>query len=253
MRAALAGLLLFLLAVQPATAGAWLREHKHGFSSVSSTLRRLPDRIGQENSIYLEYGVRPKLTLGLDLNEGDSLSGHGLVFARFAPGKARESGSRKNYFAIETAIGAHYQGELIAPMYKLTLSWGRSLKTKRLSAWLAVDLAGEQRKGLPGPTLKMDTTLGLNGVRRVQPMLQIETSRPADGAVNWAVIPSLRIARRNGITWVVGVERKFAGRHSVGVKFSIWKDFRSKEKAATKPRDRPSRKCLFICPYGRQR
>lgn len=253
MRAVLAGVLLFLFAGQPATAGAWLREHKHGFSSVSSTLRRLPDRVGQENSIYLEYGVRPKLTLGLDLNEGDNLSGHGLVFARFALGKRPGTRPRKNHLAVETAIGAHYQGDVFAPMYKLTLSWGRSLQTKRLSAWLAVDLAGEQRKGLPGPTLKMDTTLGLNGVRRVQPMLQIETSRPKDGIVNWAVIPSLRIARRNGITWVVGIERKFAGQHSVGVKFSIWKNFRAKEKAATKPRGRPSRKCLIICPYGRRR
>ena len=61
-------------------------------------------------------------------------------------------------------------------------------------------------------------------------MFQLETSRTANGAFNWAVIPSLRLARKNSVTWVFGVERKYAGRHSIGLKLAIWKRFTSKKK-----------------------
>ena len=113
MRTALIGLILNLMVSASAEAGAWLREKGDGFYSVSNTFRSFSDRMGQENGLYLEYGLTPKLTFGFDLNQGDSNSGHGAVFVRFPLGKA----PGKNRFAMELALGAHYQGVEVAPMH----------------------------------------------------------------------------------------------------------------------------------------
>ena len=226
MRTALIGLMLFLMASTSVEAGAWLREKGSGFFSVSGTIRSFSDRMGQENGLYLEYGLTPRLTAGIDINQGDSNSGHGAVFVRFPLGKVQG----QNRFAVEFAVGAHYQGLTVAPMHKVTLAYGRSLETPLGPGWLAIDLAAEQRRGNPGTTAKLDATLGFSGEKKLQPMLQLETSRAPSGALNWAVTPSLRLARKNSVTWVFGVERKFAGKHSIGLKFAIWKRFASKKK-----------------------
>ncbi|UWQ90636.1 hypothetical protein QEZ52_17630 [Aliisedimentitalea scapharcae] len=222
MRAILVCVLLHVVLATPAQAGAWMRDRGTGFIATSSTLRQFPDYLGHETSVYAEYGLAQKLTVGLDYNQGSFSSGHAMLFARVPLGKPRT----RYRFSAELGLGLYFFGGFREQMQKLTLSYGRNLETRFGHGWLAIDLASEFRQGLPGPTIKLDTTIGLSGTKRLQPMLQIETSRPAIGPVNWAVIPSIRYRTKNNISWVIGAERKSVGNHkSIGVKLAFWKEF----------------------------
>lgn len=222
MRALLQCVLLHVVLASSAQAGAWLRDKGTGFASTSGTLRQYQGLMTQETGVFIEYGLAKRLTVGLDYNQGSTAAGHALFFARVPLGKPRE----RYRFSAELGLGMHFVGNFQGQMYKVTLSYGRSLSTRFGSGWLALDLASEHRQGLPGPTIKLDSTLGLTGERRVQPMLQIETSRPAVGGTNWAVIPSIRIRGKKKLTWVIGAEQKSAGGNkSIGLKLSLWRAF----------------------------
>ena len=222
MRAILVCVLLLIAAATSATAGAWLRAKGTGFASTTSTVRQFSDQIWQETSVYIEYGLGKRLTMGVDYNQGSTTSGHALLFARIPLGKP----NHKYRFSAELGLGMHYLGYFQGKMHKLTLSYGRSVTTRFGPGWLAIDLASEQRQGLPGPTIKLDTTFGLTGERRLQPMIQIETSQPAIGPINWAIIPSIRIRGKKKRTWVIGAERKSTGGFSsIGVRLAFWHEF----------------------------
>lgn len=220
-------LLLFwgVLAI-PCHAGAWLREVGAGFWSFTATYRDTTPDPTLETSLFGEYGVAPRLTVGVDINERPGITGHALVFARLPIGSAEG----RNRLAVELAIGGyHWQGKW-SRMYKTTLSYGRGFDSALGSGWLAVDAAVEQSPGLPGAFYKLDTTVGLSSGGSIRPIMQIETSYTSGFPVNWSVTPGVMIdakPARNGAktVWVVGIERKYAGEHSLGLKLGLWTSF----------------------------
>ncbi len=76
----------FLLATfgAPVWAGAWLREKGSAFTATSVTAFKEADgEFKYKTSFYAEWGLLPKLTLGLDAEEHQDLYGHALIFGRF--------------------------------------------------------------------------------------------------------------------------------------------------------------------------
>ena len=76
-------LALIWFGATPATAGAWMQEHGKGFlsfSGVYSQTRAL------DGALFLEYGLRPRLTLGakvdMDMTYGRMGDGTAFVFMR---------------------------------------------------------------------------------------------------------------------------------------------------------------------------
>ena len=221
MRPLLSALILSLLAATPAQSGAWLREHGEAFLAVTATLRRGDPQAQLENAIYGEYGLRPRLTLGIDINQRPGISGHALLFARFP----LNSDTARTRLAIEAAVGGyHWQGQW-RPMYKTALALGRPIKLRGVPGWLALDAAIEQRVGTPAPMLKLDATLGLSGAARVQPILQIETARSSGLPFMWSVTPGITIKGPNDTTWLLGVEAKSVLQKTVGIKLGFWRRF----------------------------
>lgn len=219
------GLLLIacvLLAARPAGAGAWMRDEGRVFLSLTGTLRHGDPDARRELSAYGEYGLSPRLTLGFDVNERPGLSGHAVIFARQP---LRPPGARTK-LAVETAFGGHHWQGRWHPMYRLTLSAGRGFTTKGgANGWMTLDAAYERRLGETVPAYKLDGTLGLSSPGRLRPILQVETAHIPGKPFFWAITPGLMADGRGTATWLVGLERKSAGRETLGLKIGLWQRF----------------------------
>lgn len=214
-------LLSFLLASGPALAGAWLREQNKAFTTLSVTgFREKDGAIAYKTSLYAEWGMRPNLTLGLDAEEHRDLYGHALVFARVPVAEFEEAGR----FAAEFGIGAHHRQLQAWATYKATLSWGKGFQTRVGGGWMAVDASFEYRTH-EAVIRKLDFTAGLSSPRRIDPLLQIETSYVSGRPFYWSARPSIMYRPKDGPnTWLVGLEKN-SFEESVGLKLSLWRDF----------------------------
>lgn len=219
MKSAFAACFALALA-QPAAGGAWLEKPGRGFASASATYRQSDGEGAHELGYYGAYGLAPKLTLGVDLNQNADVSGHALLFARLPLWHAG-----RNRLAAEAGIGGnHFQGSWQV-MQKTALSFGRSFRTRNGSGWLAIDAAYELRNGGEDGIWKLDAALGLRRPGKFAPMLQIETSRPESGELSYAVTPSLRYALSPRQELVLGLEHRRAQQRSLGLKLSLWQRF----------------------------
>ncbi|TDK42152.1 hypothetical protein [Antarcticimicrobium luteum] len=209
-------------AAPPAGAGAWQRETGRGFVSTTGTLRQGDPDARQELSVYADYGLAPRLTIGADVNERPGIAGHAVLFARLPLSRP---GARAR-LAAEAAFGGHHWRGAWDPMYRLTLSYGRGSTTRSgATGWLALDAAYERRLGMNVPIYKLDATLGLSAPGRLRPILQVETAHIPGQPLIWAVTPGVLIDSRRNATWLIGLERKSAGRDTVGLKIALWRWF----------------------------
>jgi hypothetical protein len=214
-------LLSLLLAAPPAWSGAWLREKGAAFTAASVTAFKDPDgRYDYKTGLYAEYGYRPKLTIGLDIEENRDLYGHALVFARLPVADFDKWGR----FAVELGAGAHHRYRDAWAMYKLTLSYGKGFRTGWGNGWVAVDTALELRTH-DALYRKLDITAGLSGDRLLNPLIQLETTYTSDHSLFWRARPSVMIrTKKSSTTWVLGLERNDA-RSDTGLKLAIWSEF----------------------------
>ncbi|EEX08525.1 conserved hypothetical protein [Ruegeria lacuscaerulensis ITI-1157] len=214
-------LLAILLGPAPVNAGAWLRQKDSSFSALSVTGYRETNGSAQfKYALYSEWGLREKLTIGLDAEEHQLGYGHALLFARLPVADLGVAGR----LAAEFGIGAHHQQLQAWALYKATLSWGKGFQTGYGGGWLAVDAALEYRTH-NALFRKLDLTAGFSSQRRIDPMLQIETAYVPGRPFYWSARPSVLIRPDTGPnTWVLGLERT-ADRRSIGVRFSLWREF----------------------------
>ncbi|WP_299287312.1 hypothetical protein [uncultured Tateyamaria sp.] len=161
--------LMLSLAAYPADAGAWLREHKTGFLAFSGTV---DENSETEGSVYAEYGLRPKLTLGFkgdaNLPQGRLGEGSVFLFARLPI----HTGDKPYKLAYEIGLGGTF-GLDFEPMVRTGLSYGRGLSFGETSGWFAVDAAVEWAQGDASDIRKLDTTVGVNLSERFKVMMQV--------------------------------------------------------------------------------
>lgn len=216
-------ILLVLLAVPKSLwAGAWPREPGTGFAAFSTVSRLETEQNSPETelSLYGEYGLRPRLTLGLDVNEIPDKAGHALLFLRH-PLSAPE---RPHKWAAELGLGAsHWRGNW-EPMYKATLSYGRSLSNNRGNGWLNIDTIVEFRTQMKSPIYKLDSTIGLPFSPKIKALLQVETAYIPGQSFGYALTPGLLISG-SARDWLIGVEHRDADRRTLGLKFALWQSF----------------------------
>lgn len=215
--------ILFIILSGPRTAeaGAWLREKNSAFTAFAVTGFRAPgDTIDYKSSFYAEWGMRPNLTIGLDAEEHYDLHGHALAFARFPVAEFANGGR----VSAEIGAGAYHRQTSARAMYKATLSWGKGFQTRRGSGWVAVDTAMEFRS-TDSVIRKLDLTAGLSSNRKLNPMIQIETSYIPGRPFYWSARPSAMFRPGHGPnTWLVGIEGN-AYQNSLGLKFALWREF----------------------------
>jgi hypothetical protein len=221
MRFAIAALLVCAVCASPADAGAWLREHKGVFLSFGSTIRgnkyMMPDT---ETRVYAEYGVLPKLTLGLDINEIRAKSAHALICARLPLGPS----DRQSRYAFQLGVGQHRYRMQWAPMYKLALAFGRGFENRWGNGWMGAEFASEVRTDLPDPSHKLDFVAGMPSGWRVRPLFKLETAYMPGQPFSWAVTPGIMFDIGKS-TWVLGIEGRSTTTETIGFTFDIWRSF----------------------------
>ncbi len=215
-RLALLSSVLFLLC-NPAWSGAWLREKGKTFTATSVSVFKDGPDFDYKTSLYSEWGAREKLTLGVDVEGNRDLYGHAFVFARVPIADIGPPGR----FATELGVGVHHRDTETWPLYKLALAYGRGFESRWGYGWLAIDTALEYRDE-DALIRKLDLTTGLSADRRLNPLLQIETSYVPDRPFYWSARPWLMYRTKSGkTTWIFGVERNSV-QQDFGLKFALW-------------------------------
>ncbi len=161
--------LCLVWAVSAVRAGPWLREEGAGFLSLSGELH---DAGRLEGGVYLEYGLRPKLTFGAKVDmrtvAGIPSDGEAQVFLRWPLG-ARDG---PWLMAYDLGLGARRSIEGTDPFARLGFSIGRGLGWGAGGGWLVFDSTVELPFDGPDTLLKFDATLGRNLNDRWKVMVQ---------------------------------------------------------------------------------
>ncbi|MBL3596845.1 hypothetical protein JMM63_14935 [Rhodovulum sulfidophilum] len=188
-------------AAPPAMAGAWLQEKGSGllaFSHEANRDRTWDSRWGY-NSLYVEYGMTPKLTLGLDAGQGDDADDwKAIAFLRFAT----ELGWMPGQLATEFGAGAAgAPGGLTEPVIRTGLSWGTGFTTPDGTGWINLDARTDTRPQSALVDYKLDITLGVMPNPRTQLTLELWGEDSATEARRVKLSPA--VSRRIGKgTWL---------------------------------------------------
>ncbi|MGC9419415.1 MAG: hypothetical protein ACP5EN_10650 [Rhodovulum sp.] len=216
-RTALLALPIWLIAAPMAQAGAWLREDGALMLAFSHEMTR-PGGGGDSagyTSLYAEYGLTEKLTIGLDAGKGEAADDwKAVAFVQMG----REFDWLPGRVAAEFGLGAAGSSETgVEAVIQPGISWGHSFETERGWAWVNVDAKAviqlaaatetgsiQTVAGLPMALrdgYKLDMTLGLNLNPRTQVSVEMRFEAPAEGDNSLRLVPG--VARRLGErSWV---------------------------------------------------
>ncbi|KIC50135.1 hypothetical protein [Tateyamaria sp. ANG-S1] len=210
--------MLWIVAALPAGAGAWMQEHRKGFLSFSGFYDET-ERFG--GTIYLEYGLRPKLTIGAKVDAsmvyGQVPNGSGFVFLR----KPIPIERHEFKIAYEIGLGSTF-AETYEPLLHTALSYGRGIKAWNKYGWIAIDGSVEWALHDGSDTRKLDTTVGLSVTDRFKVMMQVFVS-DTDGNTTTTLAPSVVWQPRpTAPSFVVGIEDKDG---ILALKLGMWRSF----------------------------
>ena len=215
-------LLLLLAALSmpvPACAGAWMRDVGTTFLSFSTTIDEEQQMGG---SLYVEHGLRPKLTLGLkidvdmiDMRVADST---GYVFAR----KPFPTGNRAFKLAYEIGAGRTLGSDRSA-LLRAGFSYGRGFTLWDKFGWIALDSAAEWEVDNHITTYKLDSTIGLSLSGRFQVMMQVFLSE-TDCDLSTTIAPSViwRPKEDGPTRYHIGMEDEDG---TVALRLGLWRTF----------------------------
>ncbi|OZB20012.1 MAG: hypothetical protein B7X55_01730 [Rhodobacterales bacterium 34-62-10] len=232
-------LLALLLCVElalagQAKAGAWPHEAGTGFASL--TRWQAGDSADSYSALFVEYGLLPRLTIGLDAGRSVSGQTKAIAFVRAPFGQ-----TMGGLVAAELGWGEIAGRRVLRP----GLSWGRSLARPRWQGWLAVDTLMEVDLETRQIDVKADVTLGLTpqsaagtasdwtlmiqmqtGLVDLQDslyLLHTEGTVPEPSFLRLA--PSVTYKIRDGMHLELGLYSDLNGSSDQGVKLGLWSRF----------------------------
>lgn len=167
----IAACLFLICTAGPLFAGAWQREPGTGFASLTQRLSWPQDTTTWQSyeptarytSLYLEYGIAPRTTLGLDLGLSVSGAEKLVVFAQ-RPLRQADPGPR---LAYEIGFGRIAGQTVLRPGLSLGLGWNKG--------WFAADAIAEIPLSFDATDIKIDLTLGRNLPKDHKLILQLQT------------------------------------------------------------------------------
>lgn len=227
-------IVLLILMVLPATAqaGAWLREKGTLFLSWSNSISTLPESLyAADTSLYVEYGLTPRLTVGFDGYLGATgKASEAYLFMRFPLGKL----DRPARMALTFGLGAKsipnpWGTTTEQSLAKVGFSWGRGLK----HGWLAVDASAASVlhsslyvPGQSGTSYNADFTFGQKPSDRLMLIWQLQTGKTTNGPTYAKFAPSLVWSFGGGKTSVeIGLVKGLTGDETQSLKLGFWKTF----------------------------
>ena len=227
-------LLIFILFLPAlAHAGAWPRDKGEVFLSFTNEISAAPQtRYATGTSLYAEYGLTDRLTVGFDGTLGATgTPSEGYLFLRTPLGKA----DRPARLAVGFGLGVKsipnpWGTTTNQKLAKIGASWGRGLQR----GWLAVDMSvawvldsSITVPGQSGTTYKADFTWGMKPSERVMLIWQLQTGKVPDASAYAKFSPSLiwQMRRQKGTHIEIGFVYGLTGDNSQNLKLGFWKRF----------------------------
>ncbi|MBY6118774.1 hypothetical protein [Mameliella alba] len=217
----LAAILAACLAAPPAGAGAWPRKQGSGFGSIAvrlgwpqdmSTWTSM-DPTQDYSTLFFEYGLTDRLTLGFDIGHSVGGSGKSVLFLQWPLRQAETGAQMTAQFGLGTIAGE----QVLRP--GLSVGWGLQ------NGWLSIDSVAEAYVDSGRTDLKMDVTWGRNLPRDRKLILQLQTGQPDGYAPFVRVAPSLVVPLRGPLKLESGVTWGLTGDTSMGLKMGLWTEF----------------------------
>ena len=205
----------------PALAGAWPREQGSTFAAAGVSLRWPQDLshwtstapTQEYRTLYLEYGLTDRVTLGLDLGRSVSGDDKSIAFVQF-PLRASDRGPK---IALQLGFGKIGDDPILRP--GLSLGWGLA------KGWMSAEAVAEVATSDGSTDVKLDMTWGrkLPGDRKL--ILQMQLGDPEDDPAFARFAPSLVIPLRSNLKTEIGATWGLAGDSSMGLRFGLWAEF----------------------------
>lgn len=211
MRRMILGLSLAVLAWTPAAAGPWPRDEGRGFAAL--TLRGAVTAQGY-GSLYLDYGLGPRLTLGLDAGRASGGGGKAILFVQ----RAGTAGRLRHSWQL--GLGVRNGATILRP----ALSLGRGFDGARHGGWVtAYAFALIAPDG--AMDLKLDLTGGLSHPGGRKTMLQLQSGRMGDDPpfAKLEASVALPLGARTSVT--LGAFHGLGANDERGVAIGLWQRF----------------------------
>ena len=202
--------------------GAWPREEEEIFIAAGGNFylsdgAELP--VYYDPTLYAEYGLTERITLGLDLYTADRARiVSGFAFARVPVGPADGANRTAVSLAFGTRIDAREQA---AWMMRGGVHWGRGLS----SGWLSADVTGTIEAGQTRWRPKAELTWGHNWSDDWTTTLQLQTGEGFTGDRYAKVAPSVVWHATEDISISVGAVQALTGDGGFGLNLQSWLRF----------------------------
>lgn len=225
--------LLLALLPSAALAGAWPREKGGVFVAFATTTKARPQShatgiedlsYSAESSLYAEYGLTSRVTLGFDGMMTDSVShGQALVFARVALGDQQAQNRYAASFAIgqfiDTVIDVDHLEADHTTLTRLGLHYGRGLA----NGWIGAEAFATQTA--TGTDLKLDATWGIKPWDRWMFIAQLQSGQPAKGESYANFAPAVVWKMNDRISIEMSVIQPLGGDGDAALKLGSWTEF----------------------------
>lgn len=204
-----------------AQAGAWPREPGDGFVSLGSMIR--PDdsetALAFDPMLFVEYGLRPRLTVGLTAFTADGGSTQSaLAFATVPIGPA----DARHKFSLTAGLGAYRAAEdPTAPLASLGFAWGTGFDT----GWLTIETQVIYHPTDQSWHPKLDATWGRNWTDRWTSTLQLTAGTGFDGSEYAQVSPTVVFRLSDRLRTGLGLSQSLTGDRDIAIKLETWISF----------------------------
>lgn len=215
--------MLCLVLAQGAHAGAWPRGTGNVFLSSGGLLTwprgrafEYPDVYGTG---YAEFGVSPRITLGLDLGSADATRAERHKIVAFMRYSLSASGA-PNQLALDIG-GGRYLGK---PVLRAGLAYGRGFSIGAQSGWLTLDWTVLHETGTTTQVHSIDATFGVS-FPRSKLIAQLSGHQSASGLQSASITPSYVREIGKGRYIEIGAVLGLKGKPDPALKIGIWQEF----------------------------
>ncbi|MEO3415590.1 hypothetical protein AAFO92_13115 [Roseovarius sp. CAU 1744] len=222
---------LLLVFATHAQAGPWPRGKGKVFYSAHANGEYIEEFgiIRQYGSIYAEYGLTDKITLGVDYNGSEIATDKAIAFLRIPLGRT----DRTYRFAAELGAGLVDGETVLRPGFSV----GRGITWRDRSGWITLDTRAILGEASAGMRIESDFTFGISATPRTKVILQLQGGIQSEGDDYLKFAPSVvfelkqRKARskrkkRKGKQYVeFGITTGIVNYENYGAKLGIWREF----------------------------
>ena len=214
------GLLLVLVMLPGAVfAGPWLRDEGAGFLSFSSTIEEAkePGAADTFTTLYGEYGLRPKLTLGVDMGV-DELGFYKAIAFAVMP-VTQLSSERK--ISLEFGVGTTDGAPVMRPGFAI----GHGVSFNGMSGWMSFETRAEIQIWDADLAISTDVTFGLNATKQTKWIFQLQQGGAMSDPDYLRFAPSVVVQTGNGRHLELGMTAGVQNASAVGLKIGLWHEF----------------------------